>query len=121
MEQVEVEITGQAITARYGTLSAGDILRTDKEFAKHLVDDCGAAKYVKAKAAAGKAEPTPAPAPRKPSAAKPAKVKVAAERGTGKAEPGSDSDLATMNTGQPAPSVQTSEPESGAASTNAPV
>jgi hypothetical protein len=24
---------------------AGDILRTDAEFAKHLVEDCGAAKY----------------------------------------------------------------------------
>jgi hypothetical protein len=49
MEIVEVEITGQAITARYGTLNAGDILRTDREFADHLVNDCGAAKYVVAK------------------------------------------------------------------------
>lgn len=45
MEQVEVEITGQAITARYGTLNTGDILRTDAAFAKHLVEDCSAAKY----------------------------------------------------------------------------
>ena len=45
MEQVEVEITGQAITARYGTLNTGDVLRTDAAFAKHLVEDCSAAKY----------------------------------------------------------------------------
>jgi len=46
---VEVKIIGQVITAQYGTLSTGDILKTSPEFAKHLVDDCGAAKYVKAK------------------------------------------------------------------------
>lgn len=49
MSQVEVEITGQAITARYGTLNTGDILRTDAEFARHLVEDCSAAKYTKPK------------------------------------------------------------------------
>ena len=47
MEQIEVEILGQVITAQYGTLGTGDILRTDAAFAKHLVDDCGAAKYTK--------------------------------------------------------------------------
>lgn len=47
-EQVEVEILTQAITAQYGVLSAGDVLRTDAAFAAHLVDDCGAAKYTKA-------------------------------------------------------------------------
>jgi len=46
MDQVEVKITGQAITARYGTLSTGDTLVTDAAFAKHLVEDCGAAEYV---------------------------------------------------------------------------
>ncbi|WGG48929.1 hypothetical protein [Rugamonas sp. DEMB1] len=51
MELVEVEITGQAITARYGTLSTGTILRTDWEFAKHLVEDCAAAKYTVTKTA----------------------------------------------------------------------
>jgi hypothetical protein len=56
MELVEVEITGMAITARYGTLSTGAILRTDAAFAKHLVEDCGAAKYTQARAA----EPAPA-------------------------------------------------------------
>lgn len=58
-EQVKVKITGQAITARYGTLSTGDLLTTDAAFAKHLVDDCGAAEYVaspKAPTTAGKGE-----------------------------------------------------------------
>lgn len=42
---VEVEILGMVITHQYGTLSSGDVLRTDAAFAKHLVEDCGAAKY----------------------------------------------------------------------------
>ena len=46
-ELVEVEIIGQAITAQYGTLNTGDILRTTSEFAKHLVENCAAAKYRK--------------------------------------------------------------------------
>lgn len=54
--QVEVEILVQTITAQYGALSQGDILRTSPEFAKHLVEDCGAAKYKKA-------PPAPAPEP----------------------------------------------------------
>jgi hypothetical protein len=45
MELVEIEITGQVITAQYGTLNSGAVLRTSAEFAKHLIDDCGAAKY----------------------------------------------------------------------------
>jgi hypothetical protein len=56
--QVEVEILVQTITAQYGVLSQGDILRTSPEFAKHLVDDCGAAKYKKAPTTAA---PPPAP------------------------------------------------------------
>jgi len=63
MEQVEVEILGQVITHQYGVLNTGDVLRTDAAFAKHLVDDCGAAKYRAAPAAAA-AEVTP---PAKPS------------------------------------------------------
>ena len=55
MELVQVEILCTTITARYGTLNGGDLLRTDAEYAKHLVDDCGAAKYAKA-AAEGEAE-----------------------------------------------------------------
>jgi hypothetical protein len=42
---VDVEILGQVITHQYGTLNTGDVLRTSAEFAKHLVEDCGAAKY----------------------------------------------------------------------------
>lgn len=48
MDQVEVEITGMAITARYGTLGTGDILRTDAAFAAHLVDECLVARYATA-------------------------------------------------------------------------
>lgn len=48
----KVEILVQTITAQYGVLSAGDELTTSAEFAKHLVEDCGAAKYVKAPKAA---------------------------------------------------------------------
>jgi hypothetical protein len=50
---VEVEILGQVITHRYGTLNSGDVLRTDLEFAKHLVEDCSAAKYRKANSEQG--------------------------------------------------------------------
>ena len=46
MELVQVQITTTAVTARYGTLVSGDILRTDAEFARHLVEDCKAAKYI---------------------------------------------------------------------------
>jgi CobQ-like glutamine amidotransferase family enzyme len=45
MDLVEVEITGMVITHRYGTLQTGAVLRTDKEYADHLVNDCAAAKY----------------------------------------------------------------------------
>ena len=64
MELVEVEILTQAITSQYGVLSQGDILRTSPEFAKHLVEDAGAAKYVKAAK----------PAAPEPKEAEPAKV-----------------------------------------------
>lgn len=46
MDQVQVKIKGMVITAKYGTLNTGDVLRTDAAFAKHLVDDCNAAEYV---------------------------------------------------------------------------
>lgn len=48
---VQVKIKGMVITAQYGTLSAGTILRTTPAFAKHLVEDCQAAEYVASKAA----------------------------------------------------------------------
>lgn len=66
MEHVEVEITGMAMTNRYGTLTTGAILRTDSAFAKHLVEECGCAKYREP----ATTEPvTPARKPRKKSAA----------------------------------------------------
>ena len=43
--QVEVEILVQTITAQYGTLNDGDVLRTSAAFADHLVNDCRAARY----------------------------------------------------------------------------
>lgn len=49
MELVEVEILTQTITAQYGVLSQGDILRTSAAFARHLVKDAFAAKYVHGK------------------------------------------------------------------------
>ncbi|WP_371767499.1 hypothetical protein [Massilia sp.] len=42
---VEVEILGIVTTAQYGSLNTGDILRTTPDFAKHLVEDCSAARY----------------------------------------------------------------------------
>ena len=92
MEQIEVEILGQVITHQYGVLNTGDVLRTDAAFAKHLVDDCGAAKYRAAPAATAvkvaaeveppqaagaeqSQEPAAAPAPDIPPAAKPGKKK----------------------------------------------
>lgn len=48
MELVTVKIRGTVVTARYGTLSSGDVLRTDAEFARHLVTDCAAAEYMNA-------------------------------------------------------------------------
>jgi hypothetical protein len=46
MELIEVEILTTTITGQYGTLAQGDILRTSPEFARHLVKDAMAAKYV---------------------------------------------------------------------------
>jgi len=67
MEQVEIEITGMAITARYGTLKSGTVLRTDSDFAAHLVNECGAAKYTGAAPAPAK---TAVRAPAKPAKSK---------------------------------------------------
>lgn len=43
---VEVKISGIVSTQCYGTLETGDILRTDKEYARFLVEDCKAGQYV---------------------------------------------------------------------------
>lgn len=56
---VEVEILGCVMTAQYGVLSTGDILRTSAEFAGHLVNDCAAAKYTQALAHAVEDDPLP--------------------------------------------------------------
>lgn len=48
MELVQVEILGTVHTNRYGTLVTGDMLRTDAAYAKHLVEEAFAAKYVEA-------------------------------------------------------------------------
>jgi hypothetical protein len=45
-ELVRVKITATVITSRYGALGPGDFLRTDAAYAKHLVEECSAAKYV---------------------------------------------------------------------------
>ena len=48
MELARLKITATVITARYGALSPGDMLNTDLAFAKHLVNDCKAARFVEA-------------------------------------------------------------------------
>jgi hypothetical protein len=53
-ELVELEILTTVVTSRYGSLSRGDLLRTDKDYAEHLIE-VHAAKYVTAPAVA----PTP--------------------------------------------------------------
>lgn len=63
---VEVEILGCVMTTQYGTLSTGDILRTDAAFAAHLVNDCNAAKYTQAKPAPETVAVEPKPKKHKP-------------------------------------------------------
>lgn len=43
---IKVKITGTVVTAQYGTLSSGDVLTTNEDFAKHLVEECAAAEYL---------------------------------------------------------------------------
>lgn len=59
MELVQVRITSTVITQHYGTLMPGTILRTSAAYAKHLVEDASAAKYITAPATT---EAAPAPA-----------------------------------------------------------
>ena len=42
----QVKIIRTIATEKYGSLSDGDILRTNREFAKYLVDECNAAQYI---------------------------------------------------------------------------
>jgi hypothetical protein len=46
MDLVQVKIKGTVVTSRYGTLSSGDMLRTDAAYAKHLVEECGVGAYM---------------------------------------------------------------------------
>lgn len=105
MDLVEVEITGMAITARYGTLQTGTILRTDAAYAAHLVDDCGAAKYVATKAAkpveapqAPAAQKRPA-TPRKKAATATDEVGEQGAAATAPADPAADPDATTGEPG----------------------
>lgn len=67
-ELVQVKIKGIVATVKYGTLESGDILRTDAAFAKHLVEDCGAAEYCTAAAAAEEKQATKTSRKKKPAA-----------------------------------------------------
>jgi len=80
MELVSVTITAQAITSRYGTLMPGDVLRTDAAYARHLVEECGAARFDQA----AKTEDAPAKKARAPKtkAAEPAEPAGPAESAT---------------------------------------
>lgn len=48
MQLVEVKITSTVVTAPYGTLTSGTILRTSPAYAKHLVEEAFAASYLTA-------------------------------------------------------------------------
>lgn len=70
---VQVEILIPTITAEYGSLSAGDTLRTSAAFAAHLVNDCCCARYtaVSDTVTAGPAEQVAPSNDESPSVAKP--------------------------------------------------
>lgn len=72
---IEVEILGIVVTHQYGTLNTGDVLRTDPEFARHLVEDCGAAKYRDAPQPAKASQDVPADAGETPSLTKTPRAK----------------------------------------------
>lgn len=44
--QVQIKITATVHTSQFGTLVNGDIVRVNKEFADHLVNECKAGEYV---------------------------------------------------------------------------
>jgi hypothetical protein len=72
MDLVSITIRGTVITSRYGVLSSGDVLRTDAEYARHLVEDCKAAEYAAAKS---DAEDEPKAAPQTQAQGRPRKHK----------------------------------------------
>lgn len=65
MSLVQVEILGTVITSQYGSLTAGDTLRTGADFAHHLVEECKVARYVQPQPA----KKTPAKAKKAPPVA----------------------------------------------------
>ena len=46
METVQIRITSTVVTAPYGTIMPGTILRTSPAYAKHLVEEAFAASYI---------------------------------------------------------------------------
>ena len=46
MEIVQIRITSPVVTAPYGALMPGTILRTSPAYARHLVEEVFAAKYM---------------------------------------------------------------------------
>ena len=46
MQLAEVKITSTVVTAPYGTLMPGTILRTSPAYARHLVEEAFAASYI---------------------------------------------------------------------------
>lgn len=72
MTLVSLKIRGTVVTSRYGVLSSGDVLRTDAEYARHLVEECKAAEYATGKPA--EAEESAPAQPAHPQA-KPRKAK----------------------------------------------
>ena len=92
MELVEVEITGQVITSQHGTLASGAVIRVSAEFAKHLVDDCNAAKYRLPKTeVAAPTKPARVPKPKKAADLPPTADGAGSKAGEGNENPSTGS------------------------------
>ena len=86
MEQVQIRITSTVITAPYGTLMPGTILRTSPAYAKHLVEEACAAKYLTNAEPVSLKQEESAPEP-VAEQEKPAKRKKSAEQDAAPVEP----------------------------------
>ena len=51
MQLVQLKILKTIVSSQYGALSYGDVLRCGAAYAKHLVEDLAAAKYLTAQPA----------------------------------------------------------------------
>ncbi len=51
MQLVQLKILKTIVSSQYGALSYGDVLRCGEAYARHLVEDLAAAKYLTAHAA----------------------------------------------------------------------